>query len=204
MLVCSVFRTSSTLALSLWDRDLAPEIFLLWRVMRSLVLPWEAWRLFCEKCDHVSGMLMVVSIFSMPPWRFIPLWRNLKCKMCSCLRDNYRELLWNPRALWSVVYVQSWILVVKVQLQLMSCVAIGVYLLVDLQTKFSVPPNPHKEKWLDVQSSVDLWACSACWRSGWILDRVCPPRHLWPGLSPFDSLSCRCSRRSLEGVAQSL
>ena len=27
----------------------------------------------------------------------------------------------------------------------MSCVAIGVYLLVDLQTKFSVPPNPHKE-----------------------------------------------------------
>ena len=26
--------------------------------------------LFWEKCDQVSGILIVVSIFSIPPWRF--------------------------------------------------------------------------------------------------------------------------------------
>ena len=44
--------------LSLWDLDLAP---------------WDAWTLFWEKWDQVSGMLMVLSIFSIPPWRLVEL-----------------------------------------------------------------------------------------------------------------------------------
>ena len=57
-LLYSVLRRSSTEDLSLWDLDLAP---------------WDAWTLFWEKWDQVSGMLMVLSIFSIPPWRLVEL-----------------------------------------------------------------------------------------------------------------------------------
>ena len=166
--------------------------------------PWEACKLFCEKWDQVSGMLRVVSIFSMPPWRLIPLQRILKCKVVKCFRELSTESCYGipgRYGLCSGLNPCCWGQALTGVLRSDLSWSVGW----PAKTKFVRDPKPkHVIIENDIQSSIDLWACSECWQSGLILDRVGPLRHPWLGLSPSCSLSCRCSRWLLGGVDLSL
>ena len=97
-----VLVMSSTWARSRCDRDLAPKErkMLLWLILSFLCyspsLPWDPWILLCEKCAQDSGILMLASTFSIPPWRLMDLGKvNNWYLLCSsstwsCCEGSWR------------------------------------------------------------------------------------------------------------------
>ena len=140
----------------------------------------------------------------MPPWRLIPLQRILKCKVVKCFRELSTESCYGipgRYGLCSGLNPCCWGQALTGVLRSDLSWSVGW----PAKTKFVRDPKPkHVIIENDIQSSIDLWACSECWQSGLILDRVGPLRHPWLGLSPSCSLSCRCSRWLLGGVDLSL
>ena len=81
-------------------------------------------------------MLMVVSIFSIPPWRLIALPQNTARVRQAADNTPHVPRVTAPgvvvEAAGAVVDVEGRVLVVKVELQLVAGVAVGVDLLVHL------------------------------------------------------------------------
>ena len=74
---------------------------------------------------------MVLSILSIPPWRLVELREQLNDKQ-NKRKNRPRVVVKSPD---SVVDTQSRVFVVEIQLELMSRIAVGAYLLVDLNKR---------------------------------------------------------------------
>ena len=74
---------------------------------------------------------MVLSILSIPPWRLVELREQLNDKQ-NKRKNRPRIVVKSPDG---VVDTQSRVFVVEIQLELMSRIAVGAYLLVDLNKR---------------------------------------------------------------------